>query len=151
MPEHVYFIACDGRIKIGTSKNAEQRIAALRTLYHEPLVFLGCAPGGREFEQRVQREFEKFRTKGEWFRDCPELRAGISQHLLAATFPPAPPAPKVRDAKAFGRVVLALWPDDPAANLAKRAGCTKRAAHFYIRGKRKPSARVLIAIMRELV
>jgi len=52
---------------------------------------------------------------------------------------------------AFGTIVLALWPDDPAANLAKRAGCTKRAANFYIHGKRKPSARALVAVIRELV
>lgn len=51
----------------------------------------------------------------------------------------------------FGTIVLALWPDDPAANLAKRTGCTKRAANFYINGKRKPSAKALIAILRELV
>lgn len=51
----------------------------------------------------------------------------------------------------FGTIVLALWPADAAAELAKRAGCTKRAANFYIHGKRKPSARALVAVIREIV
>ena len=51
----------------------------------------------------------------------------------------------------FGTIVLALWPDNPAAKLAQRVGCTKRAANFYINGKRKPSARALVAILREIV
>jgi transcriptional regulator with XRE-family HTH domain len=52
---------------------------------------------------------------------------------------------------ALGTIVLALWPGAPAAELAKRAGCGKRAANLYINGKRKPSARVVLAILRELV
>jgi hypothetical protein len=52
---------------------------------------------------------------------------------------------------AFGTIVLALWPDDPAAQLAKRAKCSKRAANFYINGKRKPSARAVAAIVVEIV
>lgn len=52
---------------------------------------------------------------------------------------------------ALGTIVLALWPGAPAAELARRAGCGKRAANLYINGKRKPSARVVLAILRELV
>jgi hypothetical protein len=59
-------------------------------------------------------------------------------------------APKEHSSR-FGTIVLALWPDAPAAELAKRAGCTKRAANFYINGKRKPSAKALVAVVREMV
>ncbi len=63
----------------------------------------------------------------------------------------APSTVQTERKSAFGTIVLALWPDDPAAKLAQRAGCTKRAANFYINGKRKPSARALVAVIRELV
>lgn len=50
----------------------------------------------------------------------------------------------------FGTVVRALWPNKPALNLAQRIGCSERAAHFYIAGKRKPSARAIIVVMDEI-
>lgn len=50
----------------------------------------------------------------------------------------------------FGTIVLALWPEAPASELARRAKCTKRAASFYIDGKRKFSARALNAVIAEL-
>ena len=46
----------------------------------------------------------------------------------------------------FGTVVLALWPSKPALNLSQRIGCTERAANLYITGKRKPSARAVLAV-----
>lgn len=50
----------------------------------------------------------------------------------------------------FGRVVWALWPDAPGANLAQRARCTKRAAQFYITGDREPSYEALMVVLDEL-
>ena len=47
----------------------------------------------------------------------------------------------------FGTVVRALWPDKPALNLAQRAGCSERAAQFYIDGERKVSAQALAALI----
>lgn len=46
----------------------------------------------------------------------------------------------------FGRVVWALWPDQPTAMLAKSAACTKRHANLLIEGKRKPNARAALAV-----
>lgn len=51
----------------------------------------------------------------------------------------------------FGRVVWVLWPDDPTANLAKRAICTKRHANLVIEGKRKPNARAALAVYAEII
>jgi hypothetical protein len=51
----------------------------------------------------------------------------------------------------FGLVVWALWPDDPGANLAKRARCTKRHANLLIAGKRKPNARAALAVYAEII
>lgn len=51
----------------------------------------------------------------------------------------------------FGLVCAALWPQKPALNLAQRAGCTERAADFYIKGKRKPNARAALAVYAEII
>lgn len=51
----------------------------------------------------------------------------------------------------FGRVVWALWPDEPIATLAKRAACTKRHAIFLCAGKRKPNARAALAVYAEII
>lgn len=70
------------------------------------------------------------------------LRASSSENI--GTIVPAKfPGEKL---SSFGRVVLALWPQDPGANLAKRARCTKRHANLLIEGKRKPNARAVLAV-----
>jgi len=51
----------------------------------------------------------------------------------------------------FGTIVLALWPDKPALNLAQRIRTTERAANFYINGKRKLSARCIQVIVNEML
>lgn len=51
----------------------------------------------------------------------------------------------------FGRVVCALWPDKPALNLAQRAGLSERGAQYVIDGKRKPNAKVALAVLGEIL
>jgi len=59
--------------------------------------------------------------------------------------------PPAENLSKFGMVCAALWPIKPALNLAQRAGCTERAADFYIKGKRKPNARVALAVYAEII
>lgn len=51
----------------------------------------------------------------------------------------------------FGRVVVALWPDKPALNLAQRAGYSERGAQYVIDGKRKPNARAVLVVNAEML
>lgn len=51
----------------------------------------------------------------------------------------------------FGRVVVALWPDKPALNLAQRAGLSERGAQFIIDGKRKPNVKAALAVYAEII
>lgn len=51
----------------------------------------------------------------------------------------------------FGRVVIALWPDKPALNLAQRAGLSERGAQYLIDGKRKPNAKAALAVYAEII
>lgn len=51
----------------------------------------------------------------------------------------------------FGRVVVALWPEKPALNLAQRAGLSERGAQYLIDGKRKPNARAIHVVTGEML
>lgn len=51
----------------------------------------------------------------------------------------------------FGTIVLALWRDNPSAELARRIKSTKRHAGYLIEGKRKVNARCVQAIVNEIL
>ena len=51
----------------------------------------------------------------------------------------------------FARVARLLWPHKTAAHLAARAGCSERAAKFYLAGDREWSAAAVGAIISELL
>ena len=71
--EVVYYLRYRERIKIGTSRNPRQRLAAI---WHEEL--LAFERGGRPLEQARHREFAHLREGGEWFTAAPELLAHIA-------------------------------------------------------------------------
>jgi len=51
----------------------------------------------------------------------------------------------------FGRVCCELWPNEKAdVIIAQRAGCSERAAQFYITGDREPSYEALMVVLDEL-
>ncbi|MDL9978374.1 GIY-YIG nuclease family protein [Microbacterium candidum] len=72
--EVVYYLRYRDRIKIGTSRNPKQRLAAI---WHEEL--LAFERGGRPLEQQRHREFSDLREGGEWFTAAPELLAHIER------------------------------------------------------------------------
>lgn len=79
--EVVYYVRWNERIKIGTSAQPRQRLAAIR--HHELLAF---EPGGRDVEHARHLQFAHLREGGEWFRADRELRAHAS--ALAGDIPP---------------------------------------------------------------
>jgi len=70
----VYYLRWRERIKIGTSRQPRQRLAAI--LHEELLAF---EPGDRSLEQQRHREFADLREGGEWFRADPRL----TDHIVA--------------------------------------------------------------------
>ena len=69
----VYYLRFDDRVKIGTSGNPRQRVAALP--HHEVLAF---ERGGRMLEQRRHRQFASHRIPHtEWF----ELNDALAAHI----------------------------------------------------------------------
>jgi len=69
----VYYLRWRERIKIGTSRQPRQRLAAI--LHEELLAF---EPGDRGLEQQRHREFADLREGGEWFRADARLIAHIA-------------------------------------------------------------------------
>ncbi|SEB86094.1 T5orf172 domain-containing protein [Paramicrobacterium humi] len=64
----VYYIRYADRVKIGTSSNPKQRLAAL---WHQEL--LAFERGGRDVEKARHEQFADLREGGEWFSAAPRL------------------------------------------------------------------------------
>jgi Meiotically Up-regulated Gene 113 (MUG113) protein len=69
----IYYIRFCCRVKIGTTMNLDQRLAAIP---HDEL--LATEPGDRHMERQRHYQFAASRTVGEWFDMTPEL----FRHLL---------------------------------------------------------------------
>lgn len=50
----------------------------------------------------------------------------------------------------YGRVALALWPENAPKIISERAGITVRNANQIMRGERKVTARALVVVMDEI-
>lgn len=66
----VYYLRFAERVKIGTSAQPRQRLAAL---WHDEL--LAFEPGDRTVERARHAQFAHLREGGEWFLAAPELLA----------------------------------------------------------------------------
>lgn len=77
---YVYFITDGEAIKIGKANNPKSRLSGLQTSHYKPLRVLATMPGGEELERELHRAFDAFRIRGEWFKDCREIRAFIKRN-----------------------------------------------------------------------
>ena len=82
----IYFVSAPGRIKIGYTRQPEQRLASLRAVDMEELTSLGVVPGTRVLEQELHRLAQPYRIRGEWFVDCEAVRSLVAE-ALAGKFP----------------------------------------------------------------
>lgn len=71
----VYFAECAGRIKIGHSRDVASRIRGLSTAAPAPISVLATVDGTVHFERALHKIVDAHRIRGEWFRDCEEVRA----------------------------------------------------------------------------
>ena len=81
----IYFVACDGFIKIGVADCVLRRVDCIRGMIPLELIGLGFIhePDNRYMtrnERALHRRFAAHRHRGEWFRDHPEIRAYIQEH-----------------------------------------------------------------------
>lgn len=67
---HIYFVRASetGPVKIGFSTGYAKRIASLGTNHHEKLHLVGLIVGTQKDEQRLHKQFAKYRIRREWFK-----------------------------------------------------------------------------------
>lgn len=73
----VYFVAVRGFIKIGWSENWRARVKHIQVNNPEEIEVLLVLGRPKIFEQTMHADFAAHRARGEWFHDCPEIRAYI--------------------------------------------------------------------------
>ncbi|WP_037069632.1 GIY-YIG nuclease family protein [Rhizobium favelukesii] len=77
MNASIYFIAVKGRdmspIKIGTSKNPDQRLSLLQAGSPDELYTIGVTAGSYKDEALIHRAFSGLHMRNEWFRYDAEL------------------------------------------------------------------------------
>jgi hypothetical protein len=78
--DDVYFIEAVGadRVKIGVSRNVEQRFSQLAASFPGPLKLLGAVSGGRAREASLHKRLANFHIGGEWFHLTSGVRAAVA-------------------------------------------------------------------------
>lgn len=97
----VYFVECAGRIKIGFSSDVPGRLKTLSTAAPASLELLATVAGTVCFERAIHKAAHAYRVRGEWFRDCEEVRAimvSIVEHGGSAVGFVEGPPPAARSA-----------------------------------------------------
>jgi len=83
--ERVYFIQCEGFVKIGYSHSPIRRLDAIQTSNPFACRLLGTVAGGSAVELELHQALAEHRHVGEWFRLTPEVRAIIDGLLQGAS------------------------------------------------------------------
>jgi hypothetical protein len=73
----VYFIKAGGLIKIGFTRNLSARLLSLQTGNGHQLEQLAVVDGSIRDEGDLRMILAQFRVRGEWFKDCMEVRLVI--------------------------------------------------------------------------
>lgn len=78
----VYAVAAEHMVKIGFTTDLDRRMREIQSTSPLRIDCLGTAPGGRELEAALHRQFARARKHGEWFEltgvERVELRRRLS-------------------------------------------------------------------------
>jgi hypothetical protein len=80
----IYFVTAPGRIKIGFTTKPEARLAQLRRMDMEELKVIATVDSFKWVELKLHELALPYRIKGEWFTDCPEVRAVVDGFISGA-------------------------------------------------------------------
>jgi len=80
----VYFIeeSSTGNVKIGSARDVQQRRSDLQVGNSSELVVVGTLPGGCKLERTFQRQFEKYKIRGEWYRPSERLWEAVRREIV---------------------------------------------------------------------
>lgn len=91
MSGYVYFVQCEGGgpVKIGATRNLEQRLLALQTGCPFPLRLLSALPTADPlgYERHLHRRFARHRLDGEWFKPCPDMETLLDMTIAGDASP----------------------------------------------------------------
>lgn len=73
----VYFLLCEGFVKIGYGYDPLRRLYAAQTLNPFPVTLAATALGGEQEERVLHRAFKELHVRAEWFRLATPLDAVI--------------------------------------------------------------------------
>ncbi len=74
---YVYFVECQGWVKIGVAVEPKVRFSGQRSFNPFPLTVLKIIDGGFWEEENWHKKFNHLRGHGEWFKGEPELLHAI--------------------------------------------------------------------------
>jgi hypothetical protein len=70
---YIYFLTCEGYVKIGYARDPMQRWAAAQVGNPFPIALAAIALGGKKEERILHRTFRDLHLRAEWFRLAPPL------------------------------------------------------------------------------
>lgn len=82
-PTFLYFVEAGGYIKIGIAGRWKKRLSGLQSSCPLPIKRLLVIRATRGMESDIHEKFKEFCTRGEWFRDVPEIRKFIARALAS--------------------------------------------------------------------
>lgn len=63
----VYFVWCEGFVKIGRTLDIKERLSDLRTGNPFPITVLGVIEGTKKLESQLHKKYRNQKVHGEWF------------------------------------------------------------------------------------
>lgn len=78
-PCHVYFMRVGDWIKIGHARNVTRRVTEVQVHCPLDVTLLVSVAGDATMERIVQRKFQSFRCRGEWYQAAPEIIEFVEQ------------------------------------------------------------------------
>jgi hypothetical protein len=82
----VYAIKAGDHIKIGTTRNLDNRLKTLQTGQATRLMLVGSCPGDSRMERSLHRQFAEFRVSGEWFKLTAQAELQLLERLGGGTY-----------------------------------------------------------------
>jgi T5orf172 domain. len=146
----IYFAKCGDHIKIGIANNVKKRLSGMQTGSAAPITLLASFGGGVHDERKLHERLRAHWVQGEWFRDCPEVRAVMDDSVEAGEVVDPLGARPTKKANKFAAVARALWPTKTSAHLAAIAGVDDRTAKRWLSGEYEPPAVIIAAIIVEI-
>lgn len=152
MKTFLYFFQAPGRIKIGVSKNVRQRLQDVGAHMEHPPKLIDAIPGGFELEKFVHLRLRHHRIKGEWFKDCAEVRETVDALLRdgpealgyiggrgrAKKFDFVPAERSSEDwLRMFNELAALMFPADPADGIAEELELPVDDCREYLAGSRE--------------